>query len=452
MLVQKCTVGNSCSSKEELKGEGSTSQSSDLSGTATVKNKKSFSSRAKSVGIGLGYTGLVFFALAKSTFLWDLFNKGTQQVGFVPHPQTQNKVVDDIPAKSFRDTEILNKILWGHDPDYKNLYQGGRPNCQVMGAIQSKVLTQVGLDELKTRVQVTDYDLSPENFFIDTVVHLGNGKSINVSYDELIKWMSPRGITPSLSTDGSLAIPILTLALEKELTDKYDGVPPTIPSSAPILLTGKSYSTVAISPFVVSSLSDSELIKIFKKAPDVPIFVSSFGRISDFTNWLTAQRKEKFEFLPVSEEKSLAFKESASKRVKEISENVTPKAFPGVELPPPPIDPSLVIASIGPRAISPTDITSSSETSYFPENHFYVVKGFDPDTNTVLITDSHGVKYKPLTLSELKQKMFVVTMPAEDVPVFSQETLLAYLLLLLTIGGHVAYKKSRSVKVEALVG
>lgn len=405
--------------------------------------RKGILTRLKNSSVGLGYMALVAFALAKSTFLWGVFNRGTQEFGFVPLPQTQNNQVEDSPhIKTFSDERVLNKILWGENLDYKKLDQGGRPNCQVMGAIQSQLLTPEGLDELKSKVEVVRYDLSADNFFIDTLVHLGNGKNVEVTYDELVNWMSPRGISPSLTTDGSLAIPILTLAMEKELTDNYQGVPPTIPSSAPILMTGKSYSVVAISPFVISSLSDDELIKMLSKAPETPIFVSSFGRIADFNEWFQRENKGQFEFLPVSPEKQVVFRTQTAERVKQISEDkpLGPISITATSSTKP--SGKIVLASLGPQAVAPTKV-ETVPTSYFPENHFYVVKGFDPKTNTVQVTDSHGVEYKPLTLAELKSNMVAITLPTDQIPYFTKQTMLAYFLLLSAITGHVVYRRSQ---------
>lgn len=414
----------------------------------TVKSQKGILTRLKSGSVGIGYTALVLFALAKSTFLWGVFNRGTQEFGFVPLPQAQSSQVDDSPhTKIFSDEKILNKILWGENLDHKKLDQGGRPNCQVMGAIQSQVLTQEGLENLKSKVAVVRYDLSPDNFFIDTVVNLGNGKSVEVNYDELVNWMSPRGISPSLTTDGSLAIPILTLAMEKELTNNYDGVPPSIPSSAPILMTGKSYSVVAISPFIISSLSDSELIQMLSKAPETPIFVSSFGRVADFNEWFNREDKGNFEFLPTSVEKQIAFRTQAAERAHQISNDKPTQTIPVLSPPRTTTNPTIMVASLGPQAVPQAEVENITPTSNFPENHFYVVKGFDTKTNTVLVTDSHGVEYKPLTLSELKSKMVAITLPTEQIPYFTKQSLFAYFLLLSAISGHIILK--RAYKQEA---
>lgn len=408
------------------------------------KSKSGLLTRLRSSSIGVGYTALVLFAIAKSPFLWGVFNRGTQEFGFVPLPEVQNRQIDDTQhVKIFNDEVVLNKILWGENLDHKKLDQGGRPNCQVMGAIQSQILTQEGLENLKSKVEVIRYDLNPDNFFIDTVVNLGNGKSIEVTYDELVNWMSPRGISPSLTTDGSLAIPILTLAMEKELTNNYDGVPPSIPSSAPILMTGKSYSVVAISPFIINSLSDSELIQMLSKAPETPTFVSSFGRVADFTEWFSRDKKEQFEFLPTSLEKQVAFREQSAQRAQQIAHDKPVSSVPALS-PSRTSNSAVMFASLGPQAVPKAEAEAVNPTSNFPENHFYVVKGFDAKTNTVHVTDSHGVEYVPLTLSELKSKMVAITLPTEEIPYFTKQSLFAYFLLLSAISGHIIHKKAKA--------
>jgi hypothetical protein len=407
------------------------------------RSGKSFFTKAKYVGMGFGYTALVGFALVKSGFMWGLANKTAQDLGFVPTQQTQSVISEDKPLSVFNeDKVILNKILWGEGPDHKNLYQGGRPNCQVMGGVQSKLLTPEGYKELKSRVEVVNYNLDHDKFFIDTVVHLANGRDVSVSYDELLKWMSPRDIDPSTTTDGSLAIPILTFALEKELTDHSGGVPPAIPSSVPNLLNNENYSSVAISPFVISGFNDSELVNILSKAPETPIFVSSFAKIANVNEWFSRETPEKFEFLPVSEEKQAAFKISAAERVKQISSNLPAQNPIVIQVSKQTTNPGIVVASLGPQAVVAHADPAPEPTSKFPENHFYVVKDFDPVTQMVSVTDSHGTEYKPLTIREFKETMTLITLPTKEIPTFTQETLLAYLLLLSAISGHVIVRRA----------
>lgn len=343
-----------------------------------------------------------------------------------------------------------NLIIWGENPDPNYLFQSGRPNCQLMGAIQAHYLTPQNLQVLKNLIEVTNFD--PASGRIDTVVHLHNGRSIPVPFEDLVRWMSPIGITPSYSTDGTterpitLAVPILTYALEKELSNNYDGVPPTNPSSSPILLTGDNYSTICLSPILLNTFTDSELANIFSMAPERPIMLASWGTMADLDQWFSQPPNNGFVFLPQSDLKANEFRRIAQERTQGITTNNTQRLNPNTN--------SNQQTHNAPGIAS--NQTQNNQTQSLPtintlstnnilRHHVYVVRGYNPVDKTVIIMDSNGTN-SSIKLNELRSHwsnngMVAVIMQRDDVPTISNESLMSYFLLLLIATGHFTLPK-----------
>lgn len=352
------------------------------------------------------------------------FYKNSLQKSAHSNPSNAREI--NTALSDFSEVNFINELIWGKSSDPRNLLQGSKPNCQLMGAIQAHFLTSENLQKIKSTIKVTNYSLSENDFYIDTIVNL-NGKEISVPYNDLVKWMSPRWGAPPRSYDGALAIPILTYALEKELTENYDGIPPIFPSAAPILLTGDNFSTISIhSSFLLNTMSDSALIEILQKAPQKLVLVASNGEleeiIENIKEWIdkkiNGKKKDSFLLPPTSPEKEDEFKEKTKERASEIFASVfnqdTTKNLDAAN-----------------RTLQ------RRESSYYPANHLYVVESYNPTNNTVQLIDSHGVKYQPLPFKEFRERFGAVIVLSEDVPIVTTESLKAYFLLLLFAGGHI---------------
>ncbi len=341
--------------------------------------------------------------------------------------------------------DILNQIIWGENKSPHNLVQGGRPNCQLMATIQSHYLTPENLQILKRAIKVTDFNLSNDNFYINSEVLFPNKEPIKVNWQEhLIKWISPQNIVPSLSKDGALSVPILTYGLEKELKDRYDGVPPTIPSGAPNLLTGKEHSVVNIS-FGPTVLPDNEFIKILKKAPQSPVLLCSYGDINEIYAWINKKirgEKDNFEFLPYSNEKANKFASEVSSKANELSTNTNSKqTHPGKSEPTNTATPTNTT-----EASNNTGVKRNDEEEYkgpILAHHVYVVKQFNEEDNTVTIMDSHGLNRRT-SIEELKKNMWFVVTDSDNIGYFTQESFQTYLLAL--VGGVLLRKGSNKLK------
>ena len=173
--------------------------------------------------------------------------------------------------KLLQDINILSRRIWGADPNPDVLSQAGEPNCQGMAVFRGMLLTPDGIQESKGLIRVTNYSLDQNNFFIDFMV--GN---IPVSWKELVNSMSPKWYTPSHSTDNTLYTTLMNTALKKGLTDV---IPNVIPSSSPILITNKNYST-----FLFTTFSNNELDEILSNAPGTLITVASKFDLDDVIN------------------------------------------------------------------------------------------------------------------------------------------------------------------------
>ena len=403
----------------------------------------------KSFGFGIGYSALLATALLKSSWAWILGNEGLKKADWVPTPGinrsldstflvSRNPFMFVSYKKANLDAILLEKMIWGNNPNPAYLFQGERPNCQIMGALLSNYLTPENLKLLQRSIEITNYSLDENNFYIDSTVHL-DGYDTHVPWEDLVKWMSANGITPSHSRDGALAIPILTYALERILTENLEHTfPPSIPSVAPILLTGKNYTVIGISPFIINTLSDHELTAVLSEAPHSPLLVASYGSFDDFKIWVNNKlngQKDIFQFLPQSADKANEFKRSNIKRVHDLSKDI-------------PIPPK-VTSPRKPVSMPSRGSMSSVKTNekIFPKNHLFVVKEYNSKEATVTLMDTHGVQYPPITKDQFRKLIWCMVVESKHAPTISWETLGTYLAVLLGFYGLKRSSKSIDKKL-----
>lgn len=159
----------------------------------------------------------------------------------------------------------LQVHLWGKQGlNIKSITQRA-DNCQIIANLIASTFTQDGLKKLESMVEVTDYNLDENNFYMNFMVHL-NGKSIPVSYKDLINsiWQ----------TNDPLAPHVITQAIEKELKENYLPNPSGYTAlSTATFLTNKSYSTL-----LLSNMSDRSLIEILQQAPNEIVTVGTKNR------------------------------------------------------------------------------------------------------------------------------------------------------------------------------
>lgn len=335
--------------------------------------------------------------------------------------------------------DVLDQFLFGVDGlDPERFYQGGVPNCQVLAAVKGLCFTEANRQELKSLIEVTNYCLEKDNFYINTIVHL-NGEEIPVPYSKIKERMSPRDYTPTSSTDGSLAFPILAYAIE-EAANKYDTIPHLLQSTSPILLTGKDYISIA-----TWSLSNDELKDVLKLAPNTPITVGSYMQFDELTiSNLKRQWNEKFNKPPViySPQKEEEFIKSMQQRVIEIESstkntpeknNVTVSVDPLKNVPLAEVTAATLPAEKRKGSLFPEQTRQSDRKplTSIVSNHQYAIKSFDG--NEIIVTDSHGVEYEPLDLESFRKHMFIVVLPRENVPLTNSNSTIPSLLILISL-------------------
>lgn len=290
-------------------------------------------------------------------------------------------VLDDISKLSF--------LIWGYNgPNPNQPFQADLSNCFLMADLKAYSLTMQNSQHLKGIVKVESYSLGAKDFFIDVVVNL-NGNPIKVIFSELLKWMNPQGnFSPSQSRDGSLWVPILASALEKE-TEKYTTFPTFSSTIPPTLISGKDYLSISI-----YSLSDSDLISILSKAPKVPTKLASFND-PNYTPYNYSPEET-----TLSEEKAKDYIKSLENRMK-----ATPQK----------------------NQQEQKEVIIKRTAKDIVHNHMYVVKSFDPKTKITTITDTYG-HVMNVTLQDIREKMIAVVSHNENFPIFDLEAFVKLIL------------------------
>lgn len=332
-------------------------------------------------------------------------------------------------------TEInkASQAIWGpNGPNPYNLIQAGRPNCQVMAALQSSLFTTDNIQALKSKVTVTDFNPSKENFKLNINVEL-NGETIPVPYKVLKVWMSPQEIAPSYSKDHALYVPLFTYAIDK-VSAKHDGIPSLLPSSSVTTMTGDNYCTV-----LTTSLSDEALIEVLSKAPNTPTGVAIFDTkqhpvqwsdLAEFFNWLTTTNSASY-----SEEKANEFTRS-TQHLLEQSER----------------DAGILIASLTNDIIGEIALNSPTRKKGEEKDllacHIYAVKEFKKVDNEYIttITDSHGTEFD-LTLAQIRNNTIAVISKSDNFPNVGSRGLIA----LIIAGGGIALIRIGANKLKTLV-
>jgi len=349
-----------------------------------------------------------------------------------------------------------DQIVFGRNGvDPETFDQGGIPNCQILAALKGLSFTPENIQILRSMITVSDYNYTPGNSSIGVEVDI-DGKKIPIDYSKLVKWMSPLYYSPTHADDGSLALPILAAAIE-EAGKAYDTVPHTVPSTSPILITGNDY-------YVLStwSLDDDDIRSMLSLAPNELITVSSYPQDSSFKGLISSAidaAKEKLipEQQPVlSEGKAIAFMESVNQRVQEIvqpTQQVSVSGSPtdtnslgsiSVGVPASQIarlpeltenDSPQILEKPASALISAPQVVTTQQTylSDIVPLHQYAIKSYHREGNedVIILTDSHGVEYKPLSLKEFREKLGVIVVAKDKSPFTTNRSLLIMSLLAL---------------------
>ncbi len=366
---------------------------------------------------------------------------------------TDDKTRADITSaiKKLNKIDILNKLIFGkYGIDSESFYQGELPNCQIMAAIKGLSFTQENMQELKSMIKVTSYSLDKKNLHIDTVVNI-DGTDVYIPFSKLLQWVSPKDFDSSYSTDGSLLVPILASAIQ-EVVEEYDRVPNIVPSSSPILATGKDYLAMA-----TVALSDEDLKEILSQAPQKLITVGTYIDVSSLDEAVKrladelAERFKKRNSPVISEEKLNNFTDMLNETIQEL----TPSGLPNDK------NELQSISQNNPkrntfqskRNFLIGSFSNNQEETVPTPNHMYAVKNYYVNAegeSIVTITDSYGAEYHPLNLEEFRKHIFVVVVPKEHVPLTNTKSLTIGLLSIIgaVLARKGAYKLNKLLNPE----
>lgn len=316
-----------------------------------------------------------------------------------------------IPEKSYDYTiaiKVLEKlkplkdiVLGNLNPE--TISQNYSQNCEIMAAVLALYLAN-NTDVIE--ILDSNLDMNNGSFNMTAKVHL-NGSEYTVDFNDVVK---SRGISPSRAKDGTVLPPILIHTMESKLKN-YDGVRSWFPAGPFRLATGKDYTLVA-----VSSLSKSDLKRIFKLAPQTPIGVTSYvdlnlGDISKsiMEQFITGEKEE-----PYSPHLANEFKSSVIDNAKKVLETTAQT--------------NNAEASNSSQCSITDDLNRNIFNTRVLNRHTYVEKSFnikEDGSITITITDTQG---NTTELPVDKTGLFGVIAPKELVPLISSKTITVFLI------------------------
>lgn len=232
-----------------------------LNTTSSLKpqSKKKFIARELLKGT---FTGtILFFALFKTPPLWLMVNKGTEYLNLSSSTLPSH---NDLQKKEENLQEEIKTFLWGKNGLNQNNIIQNKGNCQIIASIMASTFTEVHLRKLESMIEVTDYNLDKQGFYINFNVSI-NGKNIPVSYKDLV-YQEQR-----LNRNIPQAPYVLAYAVEKELEENYLPNPNGLTAKSTLtFFTNKDYSTL-----LLPAMSDESLIEVLKQAPNEIVCLGS---------------------------------------------------------------------------------------------------------------------------------------------------------------------------------
>lgn len=381
--------------------------------------------------------------------------------------------------------DLSSQLIFSEEPKAQDLIQGGRPNCELMGALHGLLLSPDGNQKLKAKYKVTNFDYSSDDSFrIDTKFELPNGEEISVSWENLERWMS--FFAPSRTNNDTLFVPIGTYAMN-EGQKRFGGIPGWLPSSSVTNLTGDKYDT-----FLVRSLSPRELYNACSQAPGIPVLIGTSNtkwdniKFADIKKDFSVFRRFLFEADEqelaglTSEAKGKEFKQSTKKllntiisdRNKPSASNPTqePKTQPPSTTPPTtkPTDeknpitnnPGVLVASLSVVLIPTGEIPKQTfgKEEYILATHIYAIKevNLEDDGKPIYVFgDSHGGLFA-LNEDQLRNHTFSIISKRDNFPNIGEKGLNALLLFisgttLLMVGSNLTIRRLLKPEYKSLL-
>ncbi len=205
-------------------------------------------------------TAILSFAVVKSP---SLVQHGISQINKLFNNAASPTRSQDILTLKQEIPEELKSRVWGKEGLVQKSIIQRKENCQIIANLLASTFTEERKRRLDSLVNVTDYNLDKNNFYINFTVNI-NSKRIPVSYTNLTT-----DVIDLKNANDPLAPHALAYAIEKELTENYLPNPSGYTAlSTATFITNKSYSTLHL-----SDISDSSLIEILKETPNEIITV-----------------------------------------------------------------------------------------------------------------------------------------------------------------------------------
>lgn len=205
---------------------------------------------------------ILAFAAVKSPLFWVGLNELAKNKNLAATPISA-EFNPDKPKKPI--PEEVKNFLWDKNGLNQNNVAQYKDDCQIIANIIASTFTEEGLKRLESLIEVRDFNLDKNNFYINFNVNI-NGKQIPVLYKDLI-----RNSNHFYKNDPH-APHVLSYAIEKELRENYLPNPDCFTAqSTGTFITNKNYLTQ-----ILPAMSDASLIEILKQAPEEIITVGSY--------------------------------------------------------------------------------------------------------------------------------------------------------------------------------
>ena len=349
------------------------------------------------------------------------------------------KLIDELKArdeakyekeiKLLQEIFIVSQIIWGqNEPNPSNVNQGSDGLCQLSPDIQGYLLTPENIQKIKKMLIVTGFEEDNDYKKPNAIVKF-RGKIIDVPYNALEKWVSTHKKYPLHSNDDSLGITILAYAILKGM-EPYGGIPNYYYAAPSTLISGDDYCSVPI-----STLSDEDLIRILRKAPETLTKVSVDIRFKDLNREIVRDywanvftRRSKADHSETNVQNLRTTTTMLEQKIYSANVSSSPIALPKPE------------ASKGTNANKPTELDSNRNASAdrptrtkgtvddIMLNHIYVVKELKEVDGKYVVTIMDSNDYEiDLSLQDLKEHITRVISKNENFPNITTENKFALL-------------------------
>ncbi len=329
--------------------------------------------------------------------------------GLIAHFKSidENRFKEEI--KLLEEINITSQLIWGRNgPDIYITQDRSNPNnCEVIATIQGHFATSENIQNIKGRIRVLNFNPSPNNLRIDTIVELSN-QNIYIPFEVLDSWMTSKQYSQPRFKDNPLSIPLLVYAVEKGL-EKYGGIPNPSPSAPPTLLSGREHCYIP-----TATLSDNELINLLSKAPHSPTQLGSADTI------------------PIESTTVNIFRDGINHWIKSANPtNLSHASTPFIQ--------TLIsnLENIKSRANDHIDHQNYLSLKSLPgevvPKHMYTVKDFKKVGSEYITTIVSNNAEHELTLNEVRKYMDTIVTESENIPNLGKKGLEMMLWSLITL-------------------